>query len=195
MAAVVSPPLHRGRVLVCRGRALADFLPPAQRAAYFNFPRCQHSLSVPNKSRTKRSISRNYSSSTSSNSCSTGSASSRGQRGASGNVKVTRARGRLALGGAALLVAGAALAREGLLPESFSEWDDKVRCLNSLNVIRGAITSRTCSCLVLIDNVFWCVYGRTGISKEYSSNTGVPVPVRVVFNTSSSRMFTGVPVR
>lgn len=129
--AAVSPPLHRGRVFVCRGRALADLLPPAQGATYFKVPLCQHSRSVPNESCTRRSISRDYSNSTSTNSCSTSSASSRGQRGASGNVKVARARGRVALGGAALLVAGAALAREGQLPESFSEWDDKVRCLNS----------------------------------------------------------------
>lgn len=140
--AAMSPPLHRGRVLICRGRALADLLPPAQRAGYLKVLRCQHSLSVRSMSSSRRSLSSNYSSSTSSNSCNTGPASgrSRGQRGAPGNVKLARARCRLALGGAALLVAGAALAREWQLPESFSEWDDKVRCLNNLNVKRGAIT-------------------------------------------------------
>ena len=122
--AAMSPPLHRGRVLVCRGRALADLLPPAQRVAYSKVTRCLHSRSVPNKS-SRRSIPHHYSS-TRCNSCSTGPASSRGQRGASGSVKMARARGRLALGGAALLVTGAALAREWQLPESFSEWDDKV---------------------------------------------------------------------
>lgn len=127
--AAMSPPLHRGRVLVCRGRALVDLLPSPQRAAYSKVPRRLRSLSVPSRSSSRRSISRNYHSSSGSinrNSCSTGPAAA-SQHGASGTVKVARARGRLALGGAALLVAGAALAREGQLPESVSEWDDKVR--------------------------------------------------------------------
>eukprot|EP00904_Undaria_pinnatifida_P011997 jgi/Undpi1/7928/HiC_scaffold_24.g10400.m1 len=41
-------------------------------------------------------------------------------------MKRATARVGLALGGAALLVIAAALAREGQLPESFSEWDDKL---------------------------------------------------------------------
>ncbi|CAM9933146.1 unnamed protein product, partial [Laminaria digitata] len=126
--AAMPPSLHRGRVLVCRGRALVDLLPSAQRAAYSKVPRRLRSLSVPSRSSSRRSISRNYHSSSGSinrNSCSTGPAAA-SQHGASGTVKVARARGRLALGGAALLVAGAALAREGQLPESVSEWDDKL---------------------------------------------------------------------
>ena len=134
MVTLSSPPLHRGRVLACRGRALADLLQPAQRAIY---SRCQRPLSMPRTS-SRGTSTRNQCS----NSCSADPALAAGQgqrSGASGTMKRATARVGLALGGAALLVIAAALAREGQLPESFSEWDDKVR--QSLNINkRGAIT-------------------------------------------------------